>query len=82
MNTTLPSMKIVSLLTRVAVLTVAVSAFAILFDVYAGLFTGIAASALLLLIAARDYAPRPRRWLPRVAPVRPSPNRHSFRLAA
>lgn len=79
MNTTLPTMKVVALLSRLAALALATAGLAILFDVHAGVASAVAASIFLLLIAARDYAPRRRLWQPRLAPAhRP----HGLRLAA
>ncbi|HWA84597.1 MAG TPA: hypothetical protein VG710_00115, partial [Opitutus sp.] len=81
----LPAMKLVSILTRVAVGTAAALAIAILFNTLAGAAYAIATSAFLLLIVARDYSPRAQRWQPRLAPTHRTPpgrKNQSLRLAA
>jgi len=79
-------MKLVSFFSRVAAVATTAFLLAVLFDHYVAAFFGIAASSFFLLIVAKDYAPKSRRWEPRLVPVhepRPrSPDRHRFRLAA
>jgi len=78
-------MKLVTLLSRATALSAAAFALALIFNEYAGVFYTVAASAFLLLIAARDYAPRARRWEPRTgtSPVAPHPRTvQALRLAA
>lgn len=66
-------MKLISLLTRVTAGTAAVFAIAFLSNWHASAAYAIATSAFLLLIVARDYSPRARRWQPRLAPVHRTP---------
>ncbi len=68
-----------------AILSFASLALAVFSTQFNETLYGIAACAFIVLIAARDYAPKGRRWQPRVAaaPQRPTKRQaHRFRLAA
>jgi len=78
-------MKTLTLLSRTTVLTTAAFALALAFNTFAVAAFAVAATSLLLLVAARDYKTPARRWEPglRTAPVGPVlPKDHRFRLAA
>lgn len=79
-------MKLVTTLIRLSLVATASAALGFATGRYELAAFGAATSSLLLLIAARDYAPRSRRWQPRLAPAnRPTASAHSshhFRLAA
>ena len=78
-------MKLSSLLAKFsAAISVVTLALAVLFTGYAATFLAISAVAFVGLIAARDYAPRPRRWQPAVSARRHngSHDAHRLRLAA
>ena len=82
---TVPAMKLVSILSRVTAVAAVASAIAFLSNWHAGAVYAAATSAFLLLIFARDYSPRARRWTPRVAPAHRTPparSRQRFGLAA
>ncbi len=85
MSVTPPTMKTITLLSRATVVATAAFALALAFNVLALGAFAVAASSLLLLVAARDYAGPARRWEPalRTAPVGPAlPKSARFRLAA
>lgn len=77
-------MKLVSLLSRLSLAAVSAFVFALVLNQHALAVFAVAVSSLLLLVAARDYAPRARGWQPRLAPVNHPASRstHPFRLAA
>lgn len=79
------TMKLVSLLSRISLLATAGFAFGLLSGHYAAAGFLTASTTLLLLIMAHDYAPRARRWQPRLVPVTSAAHRKTaqrFRLAA
>jgi hypothetical protein len=80
-------MKLASLPSRISAATTAVALTVALFatnHTVTVAFFSVAAVAFVGVIAARDYAPRARRWQPSVVTAnRPQPRRaHRFRLAA
>ncbi|MSU23598.1 MAG: hypothetical protein EXS32_07215 [Opitutus sp.] len=66
---TVPARKLVSLLSRFAALGLAAFVLGVTFDAQALALFALAAGALVLLIAAGDYAPRPRAWQPHRASI-------------
>jgi hypothetical protein len=86
MTTALPAMKLLPNLTRVAAIISSIAFAAAIFSTqFNDTLYGIAACAFVVLIAARDYAPKARRWQPRVdlGPRQPTkPQSQRFRLAA
>ncbi|HYP17849.1 MAG TPA: hypothetical protein VEQ65_11620 [Opitutus sp.] len=73
-------MNLIALLARISAASAAVSAAGLFLGVPAAVFFLISASAFILLIAARDYAPRSRRWEP-VLVTSTSPRKSPLRLA-
>lgn len=78
-------MKLIPNLTRAAaILSVAAFALAVFSTQFNDVLYGLAACAFIVVIAARDYAPKGRRWQPAVThAVSPAARgAHRFRLAA
>jgi hypothetical protein len=79
-------MKAVTFLIRLSLITSAAAALGFATGRFELAAFGAATSTLLLLITARDYAPRPRRWQPRLyatpAHASESALNRRFRLAA
>lgn len=79
-------MKAVTFLIRLSLITSAAAALGFATGRFELAAFGAATSTLLLLITARDYAPRARRWQPKLTPVKAHASHagvnHRFRLAA
>lgn len=79
-------MKIISFFCRLTAIATSAFLLAFIYERYALALYAVAASSFILLIVARDYAPKPRRWEPRLMtaqPNRPQPSpEQRLRLAA
>jgi hypothetical protein len=66
---TVPTMKLISLLARLALAGLAAFVLGVAFDAHALALFAFTTSALVLLVAAGDYAPRTPCWQPRPGAV-------------